>query len=147
MSNASLRRQGGYSLLEVLLASVVLLVGVMAVTKLTQGTLNGLTGSNSTRWAEGANQNPLLVDQLLREEVERIRSGDMATRSLTVGNALYHPDWFDEGQLKPVFNGLDYRRYRVEVRMQLREPAGMPKLLVGQVRFDKITGGLPGAGL
>lgn len=151
MFSAESRREGGFSLLEVLLASMVLLAGVMAVTKLTQGTLGGLTGTTTTERASGPIQNPLLVDQLLRERVERMRSGDAGSaagleRVLEVPYATYRTFAANEGALKPAANGLSYTRFRVWVTMQLREPAGQPQILVGQVRFDMITGAA-GAGL
>lgn len=63
MSNAK-----GFTLLEALLASVILLIGVLTITQLTRGMVAGLSPG------DGPLEHPEIVDQLLRDQVEFIRA-------------------------------------------------------------------------
>lgn len=151
MSRSQSRRSQGFSLLEVLLASLVLMVGLMAVSQLSRS----LLASFSPDQEHGLNQHPAIVENLLRDQLEQARSAatHAAVASVSVlvtplgtyqtGVALAAPPIAaaqNEGAT------MNRRRYVATVRYQA-VGAAAPGVVAGQLVFDKVTGRAGRSGL
>jgi|GEM_PF-4744704 len=142
------RSRAGFSLLEVMLTSLVLMIGLLAVSRLSQGLLSGFNPGQSN----GLNQHPAIVENLLRDQVEQARS--VTTQAGVVGvPALVTPHGTYTVVVKPadgtfvpaLDNGSESlttiwrRRYTAAVYYQAVGKAA-PGDLAGVVVFDKLTG-------
>lgn len=149
----SKRRVGGFSLLEVMLAALVLMIGMMAVSQLGRNLLAGFDPSQD----HGLNQHPAIVENLLRDQIEYARNAtthaavlapplpDLVTSHGTYSTtvALVAPPVataVNEGAT------MNRRRYVATVRYQAVGKAA-PGVTAGQVVFDKVTGRTGRSGL
>lgn len=142
------RSRAGFSLLEVMLASLVLMIGLLAVSRLGQGLLSGFDPSQSS----GLNQQPVLVEGLLRDQVERARS--VSTQAEVASDSTFvtpHGTYRIEvkaadGTFVPALNAgtespTAIRRVRYTAAVYyVAIGKAAPGELAGVVVFDKVTG-------
>lgn len=143
------RFRAGFSLLEVMLASLVLMIGVLAISRLSQGLLSGFDSSQG----HGLAQHPAIVENILRDQVEQARSVTSHAGVATV-SALVTPHGTYSVQVKPAdlpivpaLNAgpgespttVNRIRYTAAVYYQAVGKAA-PGELAAVVVFDKLTG-------
>lgn len=135
----SRRLPGGFSLLEVMLAALVLMIGMMAVSQLSRNLLSGFDPSQ----AHGLNQHPAIVEGLLRDRVELARSATAlagvtaALPDLVTPHGTYSTTVATTGPLEGAT--MQRQRYVATVRYQA-VGAAAPGVIAGQVVFDKVIG-------
>lgn len=130
----------GFTLLEVMLTALVLMMGLMAVSQLSRSTLGAIAPSQSTNLTA----NPAIVENLLRDQVELVRS--VATDSAMVLPSLVSPQGTYTSTLipggAPITSSINWpgavnrRNYIAIVRFQATGTAA-PGVIVGQILFDK----------
>ena len=139
-----IKRTRGFSLLEVMLAALVLMVGIMGVAQLNRSLFSGLDPSQD----HGVNQQPAIVENLLRDQVERARSAqppapvaDLVTQHGTYSLKVNALGGAEAGVR------LTRQRYEAVVHFQAVGRTEPEAVVAGRVIFDTVTGGAPGAGL
>lgn len=142
------RSRAGFSLLEVMLASLVLMIGLLAVSRLGQGLLSGFDASQS----HGVNQHPAIVEGLLRDQVEQARSvtthaGVAAVPTLVTPHGTYRVEVKPaDGTFVPLLDAgtespTSIRRVRYTAAVYyVAIGKAAPGELAGVVVFDKVTG-------
>lgn len=140
MTNSSHRPTQGFTLLEVMLTALVLMMGLMAVNQLNRSTLGAMAPSE----AGSANAHPAIVENLLRDQVELARN--VATDSALVLPPLVTPQGTYTSTVtlggSPITSSINWvgpvnrRNYIATVRFQAAGSAP-PGVVVGQILFDK----------
>lgn len=129
--------------MEVMLASLILLVGIMGLAQLNRGLFAGFDPGQSS----GVNQHPAIVENLLRDQVERVRQTRTATpvSDLVTPLGTYSAQVVAQGA--PVIGArLTVQRYEAVLRFQaVGQPA--PGEVAGRIVFDTVSNGPEGAGL
>lgn len=134
------RPERGFTLLEVMLTALVLMMGLMAVSQLTRSTM----GAFSTSQAGTMSAHPAIIENMLRDQVELARS--VATDSALVLPSLVTPQGTYTSTValggSPIVSSINWsgpvnrRNYIATVRFQAAgTPA--PGVVVGQILFDK----------
>lgn len=136
-------RQGGFSILEAMLAVLVLMMGVVGITQLTRSMTASIVPSE-----RGVVQHPEIVDQLLRDQVERLRAGSSTATPITgpvlvMSEATYSAR-ADRTALDGPVNGFSRATYTVTVEYQA---PGAAKVLVGSTKVNKVVGPTARGGL
>ncbi|MNR88789.1 hypothetical protein D3C72_197400 [compost metagenome] len=151
MSKSLSQHSPGFSLLEIMLAALVLLMGLMAVTQLSKGLLSNLSPSQ----AQGPNQHPAIIENLLRDQIEQARSASTHAAVANVADLVTpHGTYRTSVALaalpvvapQNVGVTMNRRRYVATVQYQA-VGAAAPGVIAGQVVFDKVTGRAGRSGL
>ncbi|MNT48795.1 hypothetical protein D3C72_1855960 [compost metagenome] len=137
------KRQEGFSLLEAMLAVLILMMGVVAITQLTRSLTASVTPSE-----RGGVHHPEIVDQLLRDLVENLRAINSTNASYTGANLIMSEATYsvraDRTAITPIANGFYKATYTVTVEY---EAPGMARATVGTVMINKISGPATKGGL
>lgn len=135
------RQQRGFSLLEVMLASLVLMLGILGAAQLQRSMFAGFSADQ----ANGVNQHPAIVENLLRDQVEQARSGAPANLpALTTPHGTYQ---VTVAPLGGANGGVRVSRQRYEVMVRYQPVGAAAPVMAGRVIFDKVTGGVGRTGL
>lgn len=127
----------GFTILEAMLAVIVLMVGVGALAKLNESMRKSVSPD-----AGGLLQHAEIVELLLRDAAETIRSGanppltEIALPALSMGGAVYTATIKPPSPLPPAVSG--YRRLDYTVEVNYQAPGGAPAL-AGSLRLDAIS--------
>ena len=134
------RRQRGFSLLEVMLASLVLMLGILGAAQLQRSMFAGFSPDQ----ASGVNQHPAIVENLLRDQVEQARNAPPANLpALTTPHGTYQVTVTPLGG----DGGVRVSRQRYEVLVRYQAVGAAAPVVAGRVIFDKVTGGVGRTGL
>lgn len=135
------RWQRGFSLLEVMLASLVLMLGILGAAQLHRSMLSGFSPDQ----ASGVNQHPAIVENLLRDQVEQARNAPPANLpALTTPHGTYQVTVTPLGGAN---GGVRVSRQRYEVLVRYQAVGAAAPTVAGRVIFDKVTGGAGRTGL
>lgn len=130
------KRQHGFSLLEAMLAVLILMAGVVGITQLTRSMVASVSPAN-----RGPLPHPEIVDHLLRDEVETMRARPAAdalhTGAVLVMSGATYSVRADRTALVGPVNGFSKATYTATAEY---EAPGAAKAVVGTVLFDKIVG-------
>ena len=131
------KHQEGFSLLEAMLAVLILMMGVVGITQLTRSMVASVSPAN-----RGPLPHAEIVDHLLRDEIETMRARPTADALhtgavLVMSGATYS---VRADLVPPVVgpvNGFSKATYTATAEY---EAPGAAKAVVGTVNFDKIVG-------